>query len=186
MSLDLGAIRSGDRDAWEELYRVLGDRSRRRFSFLQEADRQDLVHDAWIGAIRSICRDARPVAEPAAYVATVLRYTWCHFIERQAAERRRVMSAEEPVDSDWWHPPDHKTPEQLILDRESEREQIDQLRQLVEAIKSKLPPLYGVILLMCFLQGAEAEVIQRELQISPTQFRLGKSRGLAKLRKQLS
>ena len=130
---------------------------------------EDRVHDAFILVVKAIRNgELREPARLMGFVNTVVRRQVAAHIENAVRKRSKQVELD---DGAWLRDPRSGPEEGLIL---------KQQRDLIRCVLSEIPPRDKEILTRFYLHEQSQEQICAEMELSPTQFRLLKSR--AKLR----
>ena len=159
-------IRLGDSAGMEALYEAFGRGL--RFYFLQQLsieDVDDMIHDAFVAVVTKIRAGA--VLEPArlgGYVRGIAHNQVASYISEKI--RRRVHAVELTPLLPLTEP--GPSPEKATIQR--------QLQQFAQRVLSAMPLIDRQILIRFYQWEQSAEQICEELRLSPTQFRLRKSR----------
>jgi RNA polymerase sigma factor (sigma-70 family) len=172
-ALNLAKISAGDSEALEELYRFLECRSRRQLKGAQEAERADVVHDAFITAVKQL-RKSTEIANVDGYVFRILQRAWFLRINQICSDRFVEMDERS-------NQADYRTPERQMIEAEASRERRARLQRLAAAIET-LPTIGRYILAALFLMGKPSEQIEAELGITRRQITNWKHRSLVRLR----
>jgi RNA polymerase sigma-70 factor (ECF subfamily) len=162
-------IQCGDADAIAELYEAMlaGVRPKLTRS-IEKQWVEDRFHEILVIVIEAIQRgDVREPERLMGFIRTVAHRRVVAHIRDASRERRYFAGADlEPP------APFDQGPERTAVRRES----IERIRKML----SRLTPMDAEILKRFYFQSQAPEQICREMAISPTQFRLHKSRGLAR------
>lgn len=166
-------IREGDESAEVELYKVFSRGMRfyicRR---LGPEALEDNIHDGFMATLEAIRKgQVRQPERLMGFVRTVVRRGIGERIEVKVQERSRFGSLDQPFLADIHRT--EATPEQAAI----EKERIALARSEV----AKLPARDREILMRFYVQDQTKEQICDEMNLTPTQFRLAKSRTMAKL-----
>ena len=161
-------IAAGDETACAELYSLLG---KMRWFFarrLQPQEVEDRFHDVILALIQAIRQGA--IREPErllGYARTIAIRAVTGRINGLYRERRQGTEEEGRIISD-----PSPNPEMLALKHEKD--------EIAKRILMALPERDREVLIRFYLDGETAQVIQQELGITETQFRLIKSRAKAR------
>jgi RNA polymerase sigma-70 factor (ECF subfamily) len=163
-------IRAGDPCGMEQLYEVFNTGI--RFYLCRQLGPQDLddkVHDAFLTITQSIRRgDLREPERLMGYVRTVIRRHVAGYISAAMESRRSMVDADRSV---------------ILRDRHSdpERKAIEgQNIELAMRVLNTLPWRDREVLVRFYLKEQSPCQICRDLGLTPTQFRLTKSRAKAR------
>jgi len=162
----ISRIRAGETNAMEELYRTFQPGLRWliiRALGTQDAD--DVVNDTFCAAFKMIQQGA--VQDPerlAGYIRGIARIQILNNIQSRVFGRER----ESELDCGKGAPDSQPSPEELA--------QVVESRAVVHEALSGLPERHREVLVRFYLQGQGSEEICREMSLTPTQFRLAKSR----------
>ncbi|MCL4794777.1 MAG: sigma-70 family RNA polymerase sigma factor [Bryobacteraceae bacterium] len=163
-------IAQGDATAMEDLYRSLMRGLRSNLGRQLPADLvEDRAHNVFLITVSAIREgQIRDPARLPAFIRTVA--------QRQAADAIRGITRKRTTETGFGDlaVPDHRR------DPECELDYRQRLRCLREALAA-LSPRDREILTRFYLEEQTAELICREMNLSPTQFRLFKSRAKARL-----
>jgi RNA polymerase sigma-70 factor (ECF subfamily) len=162
-------VQIGDADAIAELYQAMlaGVRPKLTRS-IEKQWVEDRFHEILVIVIEAIQRgDVREPERLMGFVSTIAHRRVVAHIRDATRERQYFASANvEPL------APFEQGPERAAVRRES----IERIRRVL----SRLTPLDAEILERFYFQSQGAEQICREMKLSGTQYRLRKSRGLAR------
>ena len=162
-------IRRGDESGVESLYAQLASGVRGRLRSIDPQTVEDRLHEIVVVILETIqsgeLRDPRRLM---GFVRTVTRRAVSAEI-RRAIQQRRFLVTSKTCES---VPVRAASPEALV----AISQQVDQ----VLGFLSRLKPRDRAILILFYLKERSPEDICRELKLSPTQFRLCKSRALAR------
>jgi RNA polymerase sigma factor (sigma-70 family) len=166
----VGRIRDGDESSVECLYARLSDGVRRRLYWnIGPQAAEDRVHEIVLVVLEAIHR--RELREPGSlmgFVRTVARRKVAAEI-RAAIRRRRWLVAVQDLE----RAPDTAASPETRMTRIESREHLGKVLR-------SLKPRDRLILIRFYLDKRTPDQICRELGLSRTQFRLGKSRALAR------
>jgi RNA polymerase sigma factor (sigma-70 family) len=126
-------------------------------------DAEDALQDVYLAAARAIEAGAA-IRNLEAYLCGIARVKAIDEIRRRQAGRRALLSLSPSIRDT------RPDPEQALI----ERERRDQARRAIE----RLPAAGREVLMRFYVAGEPKESIQAEMDISPTRFRLLKSRSL--------
>lgn len=159
-------IQAGDPAGMEELYRVFSRGI--RFYLCRQLGVQDLddkVHDVFLIITQSIRRgDLRDPNRLMGYIRTVLRRQVASHIESMVHSRNHNTDLEVGLTLSDRYP----DPERSAIEKENNRVAMRVLRALHERERE--------VLIRFYLKEQGADEICRDLELTPTQFRLIKSR----------
>lgn len=163
-------IRAGDANAMEKLYQVFARGIRLylcRQLGLQDVD--DKVHDTFLIVVQAIKNgELREPDRLMGFVRTIARRLVAGHIDQMVHRRRDNV----PVESGIAISDDAATPEQDVLGREKVDIMFEVLRDMSGRDRDILTRFY--------LYEESQETISREMDLTPTQFRLLKSRAKAR------
>ena len=169
----VGRIRAGESDGMAELYELFSKRTRFYFwRHLQAQELDDRVHDAFVVVVQAIQRgEIREPERLPGFVKTVSRRQMAAHIDQEVRGRREhkdLNSAFELVDS-------RSSPEQAAI--------FGQRSKLIRRVLAELPERDREILTRFYLREQEQDQICTEMALTGTQFRLMKSRAMARFGK---
>jgi RNA polymerase sigma-70 factor (ECF subfamily) len=160
-------IRRGDREALEELYAIFSRGI--RFYFCRHAgprDVEDKVHDSFLIVVERIRRgDLRDPTRLLGYIRTVARRQVAQYISKTIQERREHHDPEAEMP---WTEPNPESPESAAIRTENSRLIAEVLRQMPDSEKR--------ILELFYIQERTQQQICEVMNLTPTQYRLLKSR----------
>ncbi len=161
-------IQAGDESAKGELFETLkGGLSFLIARQLGPQDAEDTVHDVFLIVLRAIYdRKLRDPERLLAYTRSVTRRRIASHIRENVKRRSR----ESGVDPDFL--PAGRSPEEAA----SRREQVEIMKRLLEELK----PKFREVLTRYYVFGETEEHVSREMDLTPTQFRLLKWRAKAR------
>jgi RNA polymerase sigma-70 factor (ECF subfamily) len=164
-------IKVGDHAGMEQLYRLFGRGIRFYLCrHLKPQDLDDRVHDAFLIVVRAIQNgDLREPNSLMGFVRTVVRRQVAAYIQQAILTRRELTDLEGGV---------------AVADRADSPEQqtiVMESTRLVQESLTFLSPKDREILIRFYLKEQPQDQICREMLLTETQFRLGKSRAKARL-----
>jgi RNA polymerase sigma-70 factor, ECF subfamily len=163
-------IRAGDRDAMDELYQIFSRGVRLylcRQLGMQEVD--DKVHDTFLIVVHAIQKgELREPGRLMGFVRTIARRLVAGHIDTMVHKRRENVAVESGIIlSD-----QRVTPEQTAI----HQQKVDVMLRVL----SEMSPRDREVLTRFYLYEQSQELICRDMKLSPTQFRLLKSRAKAR------
>jgi RNA polymerase sigma-70 factor, ECF subfamily len=163
-------IRSGDVHCTQHLYRAVAESSLTRIRRTVDHQLvQDKLHDVLVTVLEAIqLNELRDPARLMGFVSTVTRRRVAHHIRAQVASRRRLVALE-PSECP---AREEDSPEAAALSRERV--------QALNLVLQRLCPRDREILTRFYLYEQSRSQICEEMSLSATQFRLFKSRALAR------
>jgi RNA polymerase sigma factor (sigma-70 family) len=136
---------------------------------LGSQDLEDRIHEVWMMVYEAIMNgEVREPERLMGFVSTVVRRAIASQIKKIVRTRRRTTGTPQV---DWL--PDGQPDQETSL---AEREQ----REVVRRVLAGLKPEEREILCRFYVSDQSAEQICFEMHITPTQFRVGKSRAFAR------
>ena len=164
------AIREGGDEALTELYRVFSKGI--RYYLCRQLGPQDLddrVHDTFLAVAQAIRRgELRDPARLMGFVHTVVRRHVAGYIDQSVTRRRRLASLE--IGLSVLDP--SADPEAAVIER--------QRREIAGAVLRQVSQRDREVLVRFYLREQTPSEICRVMRLSPTQFRLLKSRAKAR------
>ena len=166
-------VRLGSEAAIETLYGQVYDIARPylrwRLGELADVEFEDCIHEAFLAALEAIQAEAiRDPGKLRSFILTIVRHK-ATVVIRKASRDRRQLDVQECL-----HLIDQAPGQERML-MTSERS------RLLQHFLKQLGPVEREILIRFYLSGHSRERICRDLELSPTQFRLRKSRAKARL-----
>ncbi len=130
---------------------------------------EDCIHEAFLAALEAIQAEAiRDPARLRSFIQTIVRHK-ATMVIRKASRDRRQLDVQECL-----HLIDQAPGQERML-------MISERGQLLQHFLKQLSPMEREILIRFYLSGHSRERICRDLELTPTQFRLRKSRAKARL-----
>jgi len=167
----VASIQRGEAHGVEELYRAISKGSSGKlFRSVDPQSVEDHIHEIVVVVLEAI--HAREIRDPAClmgFVKTVTHRRVSLHIRTAMKHRRRMVSIEDGRDP---RTPVHQSPEA----RASFKQKVHSVKKVI----ASLPERDREILLRFYYQEQAPEQICREMLLTATQFRLSKSRAIAK------